>query len=70
MIFITNKGSQSPKFGGEYGENIPYEYKIPEHSRINGIYGHSFTYVRSIGFYYRKLLKTPEFGNPNIGQPF
>ena len=38
VIFVTNRGTQSPKFGGNGGGG-PFEYVLPENNRLNGIYG-------------------------------
>ena len=73
VVFVTNRGTHSPQFGGNGGAG-PFEYELPENTRLNGIYGFHDVYVRGLGFYYSRFekltRKTPEFGNPNLGQAF
>ena len=70
---MTNRGTQSPQFGGNGGGG-PFEYVLPENNRLNGIYGFNDQYVRGLGFYYSRFekvtRKTPEFGNSNMGEAF
>ena len=73
MTFVTNRGTQSPQFGGDGGSG-PHEYVLPEHHRLNGVYGFNDQYVRGLGFYYSRFekvtRKTPLFGTKKIGKAF
>ena len=52
LKFITNKGKESPKFGGNGGgERI---YTIPKGWKLMGIYGKSGRLLDRIGFYIGK----------------
>ena len=75
IVFVTDQGVESPKFGGDGGD--PYEFVLPPNTRLNGIYGYhrNKEYFRGLGFFYSEfkqypLQKTPEFGTSNIGKAF
>ena len=48
LTFITDKGTKSPKFGGNGGAyNL---YTIPDGYRLVGLYGRAKKFVDKIGF--------------------
>ena len=73
VTFITNTGTRSPQFGGNGGAG-PFEFVLPPDSRIDGFYGHHDQRIVGLGFFYSVFVKasekTPEFGNPYVGQAF
>ena len=51
VTFVTNKGTQSPQFGGSGGSG-PFTFNLPAGTRLNGIYGYKDAYIRGLGFTY------------------
>ena len=60
LTFITNKGTRSPKYGGNGGS---YHLEtFPEGSRIIGLYGRDGSRVDNLGF----ILAKTEYGQTTI----
>ena len=71
LIFVTDKGSQSPKFGGDGGYG-PFEFNLPVGARLNGIYGFKNNIIRGLGFTFSldTVRQTPQFGTKNTGDAY
>ena len=78
LIFITNKGTHSPLFGAE-GGNETEEYRIKPGDRFIGIFGNikkdEESFPTGIGFFIGEnfsitTTKTEAYGNNLIGKYF
>ena len=79
LIFVTDKGTESPRFGGDGGYG-PFTFILPDKAALNGFFAWRDYYIRGIGFSYfgtyddnntlRTTRKTKVYGDYNKGKKF
>ena len=69
VIFVTDKGTRSPQFGGHEGSTSS-TYVVPDGKRLAGIFGRKDHTINGLGFYLAPVRrrinrKLPAYGNYN-----
>lgn len=75
MTFVTDKGTKSPRFGGNGGSESSFH--IPDGYRLSGVFGTVNGYLKSLGFYLSPVKASipeikflPVYGNYHMGNKF